>query len=268
MDAVVRTSLLSSEVLRLARPSRVAAPPAAADGRDNGPLRHPHQESMAAPVKDAFQVSPVQENVVANAAVSQPQSEGPVAGDPAPPIRAAHHEGADSLRMLREEAQRQGHEEGLARAREEMERELNKRSARLDSLAVELVGARNAVLDVAEDDLLALAVSCVHRILGDTVVSVPAIQAIVQRALSQFRSTCRVNVGLHPADLALWRESGTSLPEREVLLVGDERVALGGCVVSSEDGSLDARLEAQLDRLHAILMAARRAATESKPGPQ
>jgi flagellar assembly protein FliH len=51
-------------------------------------------------------------------------------------------------------------------------------------------------------------------------------------------------------------------PEPKVEVVADERVALGGCIIETSGGTLDARLEVQLQQLVDTLTRARHAQAE------
>jgi type III secretion protein L len=149
--------------------------------------------------------------------------------------RIIRGEGLD-LKQLREEA----YAEGLARGREEGRAEAAALLARAQAeRAREREGSSTAAV--------ALAVELAARIVGEAARD-PAVAARVaeeaRRAAGGARPTLRVN----PEDL----------PAVEASLVGcafiaDPAISRGGCVVETEWGRLDARLETQLERLAAAL---------------
>jgi flagellar assembly protein FliH len=88
------------------------------------------------------------------------------------------------------------------------------------------------------------------------------VRAQVRQAAAAAKNKERLVVRLHPADLSALRAAGalqTILPaEQAVSWVADNSIELGGCVVETDGGGLDARLETQIDRMRTTLLAARR----------
>ena len=83
---------------------------------------------------------------------------------------------------------------------------------------------------------------------------------MVSAALQLSAGSRRVEVRLHPADLqlltsdqALSTSSGLSTLSDE-LLVADETLERGDCLVQTTDGRIDARLETLLDRITTELL--------------
>jgi flagellar biosynthesis/type III secretory pathway protein FliH len=65
---------------------------------------------------------------------------------------------------------------------------------------------------------------------------------VVREGLERVRRASRVRVRVHPSDAA-------QLIELEAEVVEDPSITRGGCVVESELGEVDARLEVRLDAL-------------------
>lgn len=113
-------------------------------------------------------------------------------------------------------------------------------------------------LAAAEDDMVALCHDAICRLLGEHALKPTAIEAAVRRGIEEccgasLKTLLAVHV--HPDDLALLQadptlaqwlatEGGTDVAWR-----ADGAVALGGCLVRSTHGQLDARLETQLAAL-------------------
>ncbi|MEN9868607.1 MAG: hypothetical protein RL748_4197, partial [Pseudomonadota bacterium] len=88
----------------------------------------------------------------------------------------------------------------------------------------------------------------------------------VQQLLSEFRQHEPLALHLHPQDLAWVAQSMAELglnPE-QTQLRPDASIKLGGCLLESTVGTLDARLETQLQRLRDSLLQVRRG--EEYPG--
>lgn len=195
--------------------------------------------------------------------------------------RAASADGIE--RRRREGFERgleEGHLEGLARGREEGRHEVDReaaaardraaeRLAQLDRLLAALPVELASRLDAAEEDMVALSHDVVCRILGEHLVTRDGVAGLVRGALRDAfggstphaRGRETTTIHLHPGDLRLLQEDGqvaASLRQDgaggAVEWVADDRVRLGGCIVTSSEGSLDARLENQLAALQAVLL--------------
>jgi flagellar assembly protein FliH len=96
--------------------------------------------------------------------------------------------------------------------------------------------------------------------LGARAVERDAVAAIVREVVARVKQEEAILVRLHPQDCALLRalgaDSGKALAFRAEL-VADDKVALGGCIVETEGGLLDGRIETQIERLRGALLAAR-----------
>lgn len=112
-----------------------------------------------------------------------------------------------------------------------------------------------------EEIAVAMAFEAVCKVLGDTALTKEGVQALVRQAATHAINTEQMVVRLHPGDLAVLREAGALdgaiSSGAAVSWLADNAVALGGCVLETDGGELDARLETQLDRLRATLLAAR-----------
>jgi flagellar assembly protein FliH len=89
--------------------------------------------------------------------------------------------------------------------------------------------------------------------------------AIVRTAAAQVRETQGLRVRVHPEDAEWLGWQGNAAGWN---LQADPSVALGGCIVESSQGSLDARLELQLERLRDALCKARAMRSTSLAGAQ
>jgi flagellar assembly protein FliH len=198
---------------------------------------------------------------------------------------AATAEGARALRAALEETRAQaaieGRLEGLAKGRDEGHAQASQvrnlaqaqadeaardRLDRLDRVLQAVIAQTAQQLEQAEDDLVALSHEAVCRILGTQAAQPERLRSMVAHLLAQHGLRAQLAVHVHPDDLAaLLLEAGQD-GERPWRWVGDSAVQLGGVVLRSPEGSLDARLETQLAALGETLLAVRRnrkAAAES-----
>lgn len=162
------------------------------------------------------------------------------------------------------EGVRQGHEES-AEAAEQLRLQLieqgratvDAHKRRFEQMALSLSKQSGQLAADAEDDLVAMSFEVVCRLLGERAATPAGIRSMVEHLLAQ-RALTALAVHVHPDDLQLLRaESGDGVAETSWQWVADEKVQLGGVILRSPDGNLDARLEVQLDTLRQTLLQAR-----------
>ncbi|WP_198971510.1 FliH/SctL family protein [Xylophilus sp. ASV27] len=124
----------------------------------------------------------------------------------------------------------------------------------------------HAVVD-AEDEMLALAFEALCRMLGKQVADLPGLRSQLQTSLEAWHGRAPLSLHLHPDDLSLLqsdpeavsmlRGAGFGAGGNSLSWVADAEVAIGGCMLRSSEGALDARLETQLDALKSSLLRTR-----------
>jgi flagellar assembly protein FliH len=181
----------------------------------------------------------------------------PQAAQEAPP--AVYSE--EQMRVACEEAERTG--AGTARAScEEALALMEERTAEVarDFLAAgrELSRERIRVLEGASRQVIDLAFTIAGTVLRkvidlDSAAVVPLVRELLQRTASAGTITIR----LAPREHAYLLGHAGTLPEASGLeglrLRADSNISPGGCVLETEAGSLDGRLETQLERIAAAL---------------
>ncbi len=123
----------------------------------------------------------------------------------------------------------------------------------LKSLAEEIASALRALTDTAEDVMVDIVFTAICRILGERGASREAVREVVRAAVDAMREREQLLVRLHPDDAALLEHGQGGV----LRISADPAVALGGCIIDSPGGSLDARFETQLDALRATLKGVR-----------
>ncbi len=150
----------------------------------------------------------------------------------------------DQAEKIREEAREEGRKEGmrdcleaLAKARAEYSRLCNR----------------------AERDMVTLAFQIAQRIIGHAIEVQPeVVRDIVGEALIAARGRSQIAVRLHPDDHQ-WVESHRHEYARDVdgvtvYFETDASLERGDCVIETESGRIDARLETQLEVLRTALL--------------
>jgi flagellar biosynthesis/type III secretory pathway protein FliH len=148
-----------------------------------------------------------------------------------------------------------------ARARAEAE-SAGRRQGEIEGVAIlaRAHAARARLLTETEDDVARLALGIARKIVeAELALNGEAIARIVSSALQSARLGRAVVVRVHPDELASLEASRPTLSaaagrSEGLVLRPDPSVGRGGCVVESELGTIDARLDTQLDAIERALL--------------
>ena len=287
MDAIIRSVNLSGETRQLRRASeRKAAPSGNAGTPATAPV------PPVAPIAPAKPVAPVKPSA---APAPAPAPAAPTAKAAAPtlfvkpsdvapaPFATAYEDEKErqleaeraakrkveqelaslksktdeELAALRAEAEKRGFAAGQAKGEAAAQEMLQTQVDRFKSLAMQLSQSRAKVLEDAEDSIVEIVFTAICRVLGEQAATRTNIIRMVRDCVGEARDPNQVNVRLHPDDVSLLQDSVASGIDVQVRISADPDIRLGGCVVESATGSLDARLETQLERLQASLQSVR-----------
>lgn len=118
---------------------------------------------------------------------------------------------------------------------------------------------RERVWRETEQDLLRLAIRLTEKILGREIKSdKTAVVDIVATALQNARQQEKLTVRVNPSDLPVIEREMENLSRtgrsQFMDFIADPRVSEGGCLIESEVGTIDARLETQLRVLERALL--------------
>ena len=145
---------------------------------------------------------------------------------------------------IRERARQEGYAQGLA----EWNQILAAAAQRADQLAKSW-----------EETMLRLSIRVAEKIIGEEIRLRPeAIVGIVRQALKGARPGKRLTIQVNPAEAQQVRDRADTLQghgfSSEIEIVAAASVPPGGCVIESELGIIDARLETQLKCLEDALV--------------
>ncbi|GAB4317257.1 MAG: hypothetical protein Kow0074_05750 [Candidatus Zixiibacteriota bacterium] len=158
-----------------------------------------------------------------------------------------------------EEAYQNGYRDGSAMMRATVNEQIERLTEWIESLTDEFVRTRADW--VAENEKQAVELVCValEHILGER----PPVRAHIERALSaafeELGRGDRATVRCHPKDLEFIEKTfKRPLDEftgfRKIRVVPDDQIGIGGCLVETDLGIVDARIEKQLAILKGVLM--------------
>jgi flagellar assembly protein FliH len=111
----------------------------------------------------------------------------------------------------------------------------------------------------AEREIVELVIASVATVLGERVALEPALVIdTVERALTRAGAQNVVRIRVHPDDqqlvlVTLAERHGEAAPFQ---IIDDHTIAVGGCIVDTQAGEVDARLDVQLAEVARVLRAA------------
>ena len=161
---------------------------------------------------------------------------------------------------LREAAWQEGFHQGQAEAKVTVEAEMRTEwAARQDALRAELDGiaesigtAREALWQRQEGEMVALALDIARQVVKTEITQNPAVvHAVLANALRRITDKDNVRVRVSVSDAPRVKEAREDLMEivdglRFIEIAEDRRVGDGGCVVETNAGTIDAKIETQM----------------------
>lgn len=130
--------------------------------------------------------------------------------------------------------------------------------ARLTATLEELARLRAQIATRAEQDLVRLALEIAKKVVHREVrVDHEIALTLVRVALERLHSRAGVTIRLHPDDYGyVWAYREHLGAESSLELVEDRSVGRGGCIVKSEMGEIDARIEQQFSEIEQNFLSA------------
>lgn len=154
---------------------------------------------------------------------------------------------------------RESRERGLAEGICTAEQAYREKLSRLDAMMVAAQEERTDFFDRIEPELVRLSVSIAEKIIGQELAVRPDVVVdIVRAAMRRLRDREQLRVSVNPTDVEQVRAARDDLISavdgvRKLEITEDRRVSSGGCVIESQNGTLDARIDTQLDEITAAL---------------
>lgn len=156
-----------------------------------------------------------------------------------------------------EEARQEGWQAGYTEAQEAAETELAEALTSVRAAAQAAVEARQKFLRDSQVEIGRLAVAVAQKIIGkELTVNPSAVTDIVAQVIAgaNMHASCRIRV--NPADYEILKPHWDAIAplqktDRTWELVADQRISRGGCLIDAQsgDGTIDARLETQLQQI-------------------
>lgn len=156
---------------------------------------------------------------------------------------------------IRQTAEKQGYDEGFAKGEKEGLEKAAPVMEAFKDLVNELTEVRKKFYENAEGEMINLVIGVARTVIGEDMERNPAlVRNVIRAAVQKLKSHEEISIKVNPEDLA---EAERYRPElaksvediEKVTFRADPLITRGGCVVESNIGSIDARLETQLEAI-------------------
>ena len=180
------------------------------------------------------------------------------------------HQAAEQATVIQHDAYRDGRDQGYADGQATARAELVEALALVQRVAADAKSVRDRVLMHAEREIVELVIGATRTVLGEQVrLDSSLVLDTVERALSRAGSLNVVRIRVNPADhevvaTGLLSRIGDTAAAWSV--TADGAIGVGGCIIDTAAGEIDARLDAQLGEVARALREALPDAGSLEPG--
>lgn len=171
---------------------------------------------------------------------------------------------------IREEARQQGYAAGAALARQEVETELRTIWDRqtfaikgnIQAIIDSIIEAREELWRETEQEMVALVIEIARKVIKTEVKqNSDVIVEMIRHAMRRISDKDNIRIRVNPDDVGVVREHREDLMRildgiRHLEIDDDRRIGQGGCVIETNAGTIDARVETQFEQVEEALKAA------------
>lgn len=163
-----------------------------------------------------------------------------------------------------------GYEEGSQEAAAKVAQEQSKETEALKALVQSMQKEQAKLIQQAEDAAVEIGFAAAAKILGQTQVDQRLLIAMVRQAMRKVSDREGLVISLSETDCERMEAVKTNSPQgsqwSKIEFKPDTTLEQGGCIVRSRAGSLEARLDYQLQEIRNCLVKTRTHHSEENPG--
>jgi flagellar assembly protein FliH len=157
----------------------------------------------------------------------------------------------DSFKLGKEEGKKEGLREGYDKAKSEMDSRITSLQKQAQSLLQTVEKEKQGIYHQAESLIAKMIMAFVAKIISVESKTNPEVVAgVTKKALKALGETQKIAIKVHPTDTAkvkeelpLWLPINQSL--QNITVEEDGRIERGGCIIYTDSGQIDARLDTQ-----------------------
>ncbi len=151
----------------------------------------------------------------------------------------------EEAQSIRESASKEGYQEGLEQAKADIQE--------IKNAITSFLGAKQAVFDYIAPDILEISVDIAQKIIKKELQQDPNVilDNILALLKGLSKEETKITLRVNPAQVSLLKSETPNLLneaglDAKILVVPDETIMEGGCVVTTNNGVIDATIETQL----------------------
>lgn len=169
-------------------------------------------------------------------------------------------EAANKAAEQEETAFRQGYQRGLAEGKKEFLGQIKGQLEKLEAILQEAVNVRQAAMELAEEDLIKLSLLIAEKIVRKEIqLDGEITKRVLTEAISYLGGATKIFVRVNRQDLPTLAEGEEEirrlfLDAKTITFVEDETILPGGCIIETDLGRIDARLETRLSLMKKELL--------------
>jgi flagellar assembly protein FliH len=157
------------------------------------------------------------------------------------------------------EGTQKGRAEGYAKAKSEMDERIRALQKQAQNVLQSLEKKKQAIFTESEQTVTNLIMALVRKIIAvETKTNPEVVSGVVKRALGFIGEKQNIYIKVNPEDvkkvkdeLPLWVPINKAL--QQLNIEEDPRIQRGGCIISTDAGQVDARIETQLREMETIV---------------
>jgi flagellar assembly protein FliH len=165
---------------------------------------------------------------------------------------------------VREQAFQQGFQQGLVEAKAQVEQEYQEKIAQAEQLLQTAYEQKETIISEAEPFLLELSTVIASQIIKQELDTNPEkFIGLIQQHIHRVKEKESITLCVHPDDfefIQLQRAHLTAIVngDTEIKVIPDHTVSAKGCIIRTAFGSVDARIDTQIEEIKKVILASRR----------
>ena len=184
---------------------------------------------------------------------------GPFKGHKDQAGEEAAHQDQAQIQSLIEDAFNKGLDHGRAEMSASQDEQIKSAVTAFEAGIKEMHRIRQHDVERMEAEIVRLALSIAKKIIGYETKHSQVIQHVVKQAMEKVNDTRQLIIKLNPKDLdAVQLLKADLLPEDDLganfRIEADEGIKRGGCIIETQLGDIDARIDQQLNIIEALLV--------------
>ncbi|WP_316245525.1 FliH/SctL family protein [Gorillibacterium timonense] len=174
--------------------------------------------------------------------------------------------------VAREQGYQMGYREGILKADEEVRQEYSQMTQEASDVLEQSYRLKNQIIQEAEPFLIDLSTAIAEKIIGRQLTLEPEwIREMAKSVLSRKRETGVITLCVAPQHFSYFHDAREELllavdSQAELVILPDATVSDNGCVVRTDFGSVDARIDTQLKEIKQALASLAAMGDESEAG--